>query len=293
MNFSSPAQIRKTLDGLGVGLKKRWGQNYLINRGAREKLVGFVDPVSSDNLWEIGAGLGAITDLMLGVGNLVLFELDRKIVEFLVERYTKKFAHIRIVSGDVLKIWQAELRANGAPDKVVGNLPFNSASAIVASFAEAGFDPSKLVFIVQKELAQRLTGRPGQKNYSALSVVVQCAYRIECKGDLAPGSFYPEPHVTSTIVELVPRQTVAVPSDRSFFSRLVRSLFSSRRKTLQNNLLASFVSEQCNSEDLLRCVRDMGIDPVRRSETLCVSDFVALSNEFMYSIEKQKRRESL
>jgi 16S rRNA (adenine1518-N6/adenine1519-N6)-dimethyltransferase len=286
--YDSPQKIRALLERLGIGLKKRWGQNFMINPGAREKIVGLLDPGPRDSVWEIGAGLGALTaGLLRRAGRLIAFEVDRGLARFLKETFAAEPGFI-LIEGDVLKTWPEAARRYGVPDRLVGNLPYRSASAILGDFAEAGFRPARLVVTVQRELARRIAARPGGKNYSSFSVLCQSAFRIREQGDLRPGSFYPPPEVVSTIVELEPRADLRQPRDRELFLALVRGLFVSRRKTLRNNLLGwaavaggrepAVLPPGMDTARLLEAARAAGIDPSIRGEQLAVEDFVRLAD---------------
>lgn len=279
-NDQSLSWVRKTLGELSIHPQKRWGQNYLINAGAREKIVHLLDPQSTDRVWEIGPGLGAITDLLVpAVGGLVLFEIDWALVHFLAERYRSEVG-VRIVPGDVLGCWAEEAGVRGRPDKIVGNLPYGSASAIIASFVEGGLAPCRMLFTVQRELAERMTSEPGRKEYSSFSVLCQSAYRQRVHGGLSPGSFYPAPRVASTVIELRPRTERVRGPRRRLLSTVVQGLFESRRKTLKNNLLSSRRFDGCDRNALLRQLREMDIDPQRRAETLTPEVFVRMAEAF-------------
>ncbi len=275
----SPRQIRDLLGRLGIALKKRWGQNFLVNPGARGRILRLLDPGPAQAVWEIGPGLGALTgELLRRAGKLVAFEVDRGLVDWLERTYGADPRFI-LVAGDVLKTWREALARYGRPDQVVGNLPYRSASAIIGDFIEGGLLPAHAVFTVQKELAQRMTARPGGRNYSSFSVLCQYAFHIREAGDLKPGSFYPPPEVTSTVVELRPRADLPAPRDRRVFLLLVRGLFAARRKTLRNNLLGAAPRLGLPPGELLEAARRAGLDPGGRGEELRVEDFLRLADE--------------
>jgi 16S rRNA (adenine1518-N6/adenine1519-N6)-dimethyltransferase len=270
LNFDSRAEIRAELERLGVRLKKRWGQNFLINRGARERIVSLLDPRPTDTVWEVGSGLGSLTaELLPRVRRLVAFEIDHGLLRFLEQSFAGQ-AGITLVPGDALKSWKPVLERLGPPDRIVGNLPYASASAILGSFAEEGLRPRRMVFTVQRELARRMCASPGSRNYSSFSILCQHAFRVEALMELKPGSFYPAPEVVSTVVRLTPRPAVAgqVPVERAFFLRLARALFHSRRKTLWNNLLAWQPARQAPEARLREALEAEGIDPLGRGEDL-------------------------
>ncbi len=273
MNPFSLRHIRETFHTMGIHPQKRWGQNFLINRGAGKKIVDILNPEPGERIWEIGPGLGALTELLTEYPlELILFEIDWKVVQY-VESHYGAFPNVRVVQGDVIETWKKEARNCGEPDKILGNLPYNSASAIIASFFEEGLLPVKMVFTVQRELAARMTSRPGVKDYSAFSIMCQSTYNIAARGNLNPGSFFPEPSVISTIVELTPRQNL-LPSDRRrLFRILVRASFESRRKTLRNNLLHSGRLAGFDRNRILAAVLELGINPGARAEELTIEDF--------------------
>lgn len=278
VNYDSPRDIERTIRQLGIRLKKRWGQNFLINRGVREKLVSILDPRPGELVWEIGAGLGSMTDLLVNRCSMIfLFEIDWKIIGFLKGRFGA-YSNLQIVPGDVVRKWKDVLQMHGRPDRIIGNLPYNSAAAIVASFCEDNLLPRTTVFTVQRELARRMTGPPGSKNYSAFSVLCRSTYDIKLHGDINPGSFHPRPSVVSTIVELRPRLSGPTPMDRKLFSALVRASFASRRKTLRNNLVAGPYLAEYNRQHILRAAGEEGIDLSKRGEVFSPEDFIRLSN---------------
>ena len=266
VNYNSPGEIKKTLTELGLSLKSRWGQNFLINRGARKKIIALINPQSTEAIWEIGPGLGCMTaELLPLVKNLTAFEIDRGFIRFL-EKSFECFPNFTLKQGDVLKTWSNVRNEQGTPCTVAGNLPYSSASALIGSFAEAHFYPKKMVFTVQKELARRMTSEPGTKNYSSFSVICQYAFQIEEAFQLKPGSFYPAPEVSSVVIQLFPKENNEQSEVRKLFFRLVKILFSSRRKTIKNNLLAGF--NEFRKEILFKAAELEGINIENRSETL-------------------------
>jgi 16S rRNA (adenine1518-N6/adenine1519-N6)-dimethyltransferase len=281
MNHDSPAEITAVLGELGIALKKRWGQNFLINRGAREKMIALIGPEKSERVWEVGPGLGCLTEELLPrVASLTVFEIDRGLVRYLETNFggPKNFT---IVSGDVLKSYRRTAEETGVPDKVVGNLPYSTASALLASFVEHEFCAPRMVFTVQKELALRMTASPGSKNYSSFSVLCQYAFRTRICFELKPGSFFPAPEVLSVVIELQPAEPEVVPEDRHLFLLLVRTLFASRRKTLRNNLLTVSLPGTYKKSLLMEATGLEGIDPGIRSEHLPPEAFIRLSNRIL------------
>ena len=268
MNYDSPAEIRATLAGLGLALKKRWGQNFLVNPGVRGRILELLDPQPAEVVWEIGPGLGCLTSGLVGrCRRLVAFEIDHGLLRFLQRAFGGMEGFV-LEPGDAVERWVHVRERWGTPDKVIGNLPYSAASAVIGSFAQAGFAPKRLVFTVQRELAARLTARPGGKDYSSFSALCQHAYEVRERFAVRPGSFYPAPRVMSAVVELEPRVPAEEPALRALFNDLVRAAFRSRRKTLWNNLQAWPAAVRYGPERLRAALAAAGIDPGCRGEEL-------------------------
>ena len=285
LNYNSPTEIRRVLEQLGVRLQKRWGQSFLVNRGAREAIVSLVDPEAEDDVWEIGPGLGTLTALLLPkVRSVAAFEIDRGLVTYLRENFGN-WNNFALVTGDVLKTWRSYLREHGTPNKIVGNLPYGCASALIAALAENRVLAEKLVFTVQRELAERMSAQPGNKNYSSFSVLCQTVYRIRGSMQLKPGSFFPAPEVHSTVVVLQPKREVEDLPEWSFFLVCLRMLFQSRRKTMRNNLLAGGITSRDRVDRLDEIFEKLGIDPGLRSERLSPESLMQLSQHLAAELQ--------
>jgi 16S rRNA (adenine1518-N6/adenine1519-N6)-dimethyltransferase len=285
LNYNSPSEIRRVLEQLGVRLQKRWGQSFLVNRGAREAIVSLVAPEAADHLWEVGPGLGTLTVLLLPeVRSVAAFEIDRGLVAYLRENFGDR-NNFALVAGDVLKTWRSYLRENGTPDKIVGNLPYSCASALIASLAENRVLAKRMVFTVQRELAARMRAKPGNKNYSSFSVLCQTVYRISERMQLKPGSFFPAPEVYSAVVVLEPNREVEGVTDWSFFLACLRILFQSRRKTMRNNLLAGGIASRDRADRLDGIFQKLGIDPGLRSERLSPEALMELTQRLAAELQ--------
>jgi 16S rRNA (adenine1518-N6/adenine1519-N6)-dimethyltransferase len=277
INPDSPVEIRTLLAERGLALKKRWGQNFLVNRGARERLVALLDPAAEHTVWEIGPGLGSMTGLLVEKCRRVLaFEVDRGLCRYLAE----VFAHLpafSLIEGDFLETWKTALAAHGSPDRILGNLPYRSASLMIVDIIEAGVRPATMIFTVQRELADRMQSPPGTKSYSSFSVLCQCCFHVSGHGDLQPGSFYPVPEVVSSIVAMKPREGAPEGEALKLLSLLLRGLFSSRRKTLRNNLGSPWLAPVFSPGEGLAALRSEGVDPGARAEELEPEVFARLA----------------
>ena len=277
LNYNSPADIRRVVEERGLRLQKRWGQSFLVNQGARRRIVALVQPDSGETVWEIGPGLGTLTVLLLPeVRSLLAFEIDRGLIRYLNEIFAGQ-DNFRLICGDVMKMWRSHYTPEDPPDKIVGNLPYSSASALIGALAENRVSPERLIFTVQRELAQRMGAKPGSKNYSSFSVLCQTAYRISQAMQLKPGSFYPPPEVHSTVVLLEPHPGLSLIDDWEFFLRCLRIVFRSRRKTMRNNILAGGLIPAGGLQRLDDLFGDLGIDPAIRSERLSPPELLRFS----------------
>lgn len=295
-------------------MSKRFGQNFLVNRNARERILeaalkaagieavaagetvdaaGLPQPVAGSaeagaqseatgpcpvagRAWEIGPGIGSMTELALDAGLRVsAFEIDHGFARLLCRLFGERPA-FRLVEGDFLKTWRGELEAKGAPDFVFGNLPYNVAAAIVAvlieGFSEAGIAPLPMAFTVQKEAALRMAAKPGTEDYSAFSVLCTSACKVKLAFDVGASSFWPVPRVTSTLVTMVPRKDPVGAADRKAFSFFCRASFSSRRKTIKNNLRAAGWADT----DVSAALGKLGLSPSVRAEVLSPEKLEAL-----------------
>jgi len=164
IEYNSPKLLAAFLRERGFALKKKFGQNFLVNPGTRAKILDAIAPEPGELVWEIGPGLGCMTGPILESGaKVAVFEIDRGFIEVLQDEFGGN-PRFSLVPGDVLRTWR--LHRAAPPAKVFGNLPYSAASAIIADFLEEGFLPSRCVFMVQKEVASRMAAKPGTKNYS-------------------------------------------------------------------------------------------------------------------------------
>ncbi len=264
VNYESPSELSALLDSLGLGMRKKYGQNFLVNGKARRRIAALFGTPPGQRAWEIGPGTGAMTHEALVLGlSVTAFEIDKGFADFMRSAYGQ-LPGFELYEGDFVKTWSRAFAGSGAPALAFGNLPYNAAGAIIAALIEGGVRPPRMVFTVQKEAAQRKCALPSTKNYSAFSVLCQSAYTVKSVFDLSAGSFWPQPRVASAVVTMEAR-TDAIPfaGDRAF-TAFTRASFSSRRKTLRNNLKAAGIGE----ETLSGACASLGISPDDRAETL-------------------------
>jgi 16S rRNA (adenine1518-N6/adenine1519-N6)-dimethyltransferase len=277
MNYDSPSDIKRLLKKSNLALKKRWGQNFLVNPGVRKKIIDLTEPGKDECIWEIGPGLGSITEPLLEAGSRVIaFEIDWGMVRYL-EQVFSHHQDLTIVQGDVVKTWQSVYTDYGKPEKIMGNLPYASASAIIISFVTHGCIPGSFVFTVQRELAERMSAPPGTKHYSSFSIYFQFSFSIIEKQDIRPGSFYPAPDVVSSVIKAVPADQGEYTCDRNLFFQIVRAGFTSRRKTLFNNLVSDKELKNREPSEIQAAIEKTGFSKNSRAEEFTVKDFIHLA----------------
>ena len=278
INYDSPCELRAFLDTKGLGMRKKYGQNFLVNSGARKKLLDALLIKKGDAVWEIGPGLGAMTKGLLERGaNVTAFEIDPAFSRALKEIFGSA-ASFCLVEGDVLKTWPS-LKHDGELF-LFGNLPYNIAAALIADFIEKGRLFGRMVVTVQREVAQRMAAKPGSSCYSSFSVLCSSVYKVKLLDVIKSASFYPEPRIDSQGVLL--EKICDRGSFPKLFTPLVRSLFSSRRKTVRNTLSVFAASAIIEKEKTCRELAEeilikAGVQGERRPETLDIEEFRVLA----------------
>lgn len=238
-DYDSPQALQALLATEGLAMAKRYGQNFLVNRQARERVLEELKAEPGMLVWEIGPGIGAMTALAVAAGlDIVAFEIDHGFSRLLGSLFGGR-PGFRLVEGDFIDTWKDELAAGGAPARIFGNLPYSAANAIIASLIEGELVPPRMIFTVQKEAGLRMIAVPGSKDYSSFSVLCTSACKSKLAFDLGAGSFWPAPRVVSSVVRMEPRRIPIASGDRRGFSAFVRAGFASRRKTLRNNIRAA------------------------------------------------------
>jgi 16S rRNA (adenine1518-N6/adenine1519-N6)-dimethyltransferase len=259
----------------GHRARRRFSQNFLHDAHYIERIVAAINPRPGERLIEIGPGLGALTaPLIERAGAITAVEIDRDLAARLRGRFTPQ--QLALVEGDALALDWAALAADGAPPpqgprllRVVGNLPYHISTPLLFALLPVAAQVYDQHFMLQKEVVDRIVAAPGGKDYGRLSVTLQFRYRVSRLFIVPAGAFSPAPQVSSAIVRLVPRPVVELPAvDQAAFARVVTAAFGQRRKTLRN-ALAEVVGEAV--------IRDSGVDPGARAETLSVEAFVALA----------------
>ena len=253
--------------------RKRFGQHFLRDQKIIQRIVSAIAPEADQRLIEIGPGLGALTiPVLRKTGSLEAIEVDRDIVPLLQDA-CKELGDLLIYQKDVLNFDLSVVVQNQIPLRVFGNLPYNISTPLIFHLLKFTQHISDMHFMLQKEVADRLTSIPGRKSYSRLTVMAQYHYHIKQLFDVPLHAFRPAPKVDSRIVRLMPYAKIPYPAkDYARFETIVKQAFGQRRKTLRNSL--SGLKQGIAEETWVK----LGIDPSKRAENLTVEEFVNLSN---------------
>lgn len=266
----TPSELKALLHERGLRLTKALGQNHLIDPRAIERIIAACELSPRDTVVEIGAGLGALTEpLAAQSARVIALEVDRGVCALLQERLG---AHptIEIRCQDVLT-----MRWDQMPGLVVvGAIPYHITSDILVALSEARHAIARAVLIVQAEVAQRLTAKPGTKAYGRLTVLGQYAWDIRVAAAIPRSAFFPQPAVDSICLVLQPRAAppVRVEHERWFF-QVVKTAFGQRRKTLANCLIGLGLTRTAVEEAL----RSLGLRTDIRGEELSLVQFASLA----------------
>jgi 16S rRNA (adenine1518-N6/adenine1519-N6)-dimethyltransferase len=252
--------------------KKRFGQHFLSNPHLLDRIAAALDPHPGDRVLEIGPGHGALTGALLARGaRITALEVDRDLIAGLRAR----FPGVAVVAADALEVDWHELAGPGDEGRwlIAGNIPYNITTPLIDK-ALLPPRPAAVVFLVQKEVADRVTARPGTAESGALSVGVQAVSRADRVFIVPAGAFHPPPRVDSAVIRLTPLAPPLV-TDREVpgFRRLVTGLFSYRRKQVLRGLreLTGWPADRA-----VQVLAGLGVDPTVRPEVLAPATFVAL-----------------
>lgn len=293
MDIGNPTRTRAILEKYGLSAKKSLGQNFLTDPNVLLNIVDAAEVSPEDDVIEVGPGIGSLTEQIAKRAHHVLaFEIDRNLMNVLDETLSP-YDNITVVNQDVLKANVDEEVENHLDGKrrlkLVANLPYYITTPILKTFMASTLPIDKMVVMMQKEVAERLTAQPGDKEYGSLSVVVQYRMNTQIEFDVSSKVFVPRPKVDSAIVSLTPRADwEAMPEDDKDFFKTVHGCFMHRRKNIWNNMQGLYGKEPEIKAKIQNVLDDLGIDPQVRPERLTVLDFIKLHNRIQ--IEGLKRK---
>lgn len=280
-NLASPKVIKEILEESGFKFSKSLGQNFLIDESVLDKMISGSGINKNTNVIEIGPGFGTLTQrLCMNAKKVVAIEIDSTAVPIL-EKNLEEFDNLKIINDDVLKCNLEKIIAEEFDDeniKIVANLPYYITTPIIMHILESGIKTDSLCIMIQKEVAQRITAKPSTKDYGALTVAVNYYSTPNLICNVPPSSFIPMPKVSSSVISLDIRKEapVTVNNEKGYF-KVVKAAFGQRRKTLLN-ALSNSPSIPLSKDEVLKVLKESGIDEKRRGETLSLEDFAEISN---------------
>ncbi len=265
--------LREVIRRYGLRARKSLGQNFLLDLNLTVRIAGAAGPLDGVDVVEVGPGPGGLTRALLaqGANRVIAIERDERAIAALHEIGVRYPRRLEIVSGDALE-FDPRPYLESAPARVVANLPYNIASALLVSWLTIEPWPpwyDRLVLMFQREVAERIIAAPGGKSYGRLSVLVGWRAQARILFDVAGTAFVPPTTVTSSLVRLVPRER-PLPADRRTLERVTEAAFGQRRKMLRQSLRSL-------GTDTLALLASADIDPTARAEQIPVEGFVALA----------------
>jgi len=274
------AETRSIKNGYGFRPKKRLGQHFIRHQGIIQEIVDRAGFHKSDQVLEVGPGLGALTIPLAGsVRHVIAVEKDSRLSETLEKRLSHAgINNVTLINNDILK-----LDLNRVPElsskkiKVIGNLPYNISSPFIEKLQRDRDLISRAVLMFQLEFARRLTASPGGKEYGALTVLIQYSAAISPLIEVPKEAFYPRPKVGSMVLGFdMERPHPRRVEDEANFKKVVRGAFAHRRKTLLNSLKGGLPSR--SSDEIAAALEKCDIDSGRRAETLDIDEFICLAS---------------
>ena len=262
--------LREVIARHGLMAKKSLGQNFILDLNVTRRIARAAGPFDDFDVIEVGPGPGGLTRALLETGarRVIAIERDRRALAALQELATAHPGRLELVEGDALELDPAAL--TDAPRKIVANLPYNIATALLLRWLDKIGAYDSLTLMFQREVAERLVAVPRSPAYGRLSVIVQWLAEPKILFDLPPRAFVPPPKVRSSVVSLVSRAMPLAPANKATLERVTAAAFGQRRKMLR----ASLKSLGVPVEPLLAAA---GVMPTMRAEELSVSQFCALA----------------
>jgi 16S rRNA (adenine1518-N6/adenine1519-N6)-dimethyltransferase len=256
-----------------IPAKKSLGQNFLVNPGIVAKIIVAADLSPKDIVLEVGPGTGILTAALAGSGaRIIAIEKDHRMIEDLEAEFSA--AQIEIIEGDILEFNPTEYDLKDGDYKIIANLPYYITSHFLRIIFDSWPQPSLAVVMIQKEVAQRILAKPPEMNLLALST--QYYAEPELVSYVSKGSFRPEPNVDSAVIKLIPKTTYSLSAEKEeIFFKIIKSAFAGKRKQLINTLPAVIGK---NKEETSGILKEAGIDPQARPETLPLETWIGLAH---------------
>ncbi len=273
-SITNSTNPRALLGAGGLRPKKSLGQNFLMDGGTATRIAKLAVDAPGQRIVEVGAGTGALTSALVALGAAVTaIDIDANLLAIVRER--PDLATVQTELADALTYDFAAF-AGAGPWRVAGNLPYNIATPLMIRLAQMERPPDRIVAMIQRDVADRLTAAPGSPSYGSLTLAIGLTMRVERAFTVAAAQFFPKPNVVSAVVVLHRRDTLAADvRDRARFEQVVRGAFAYRRKTLVNSLMLAL---ELPRERILAAIQALDLDPDIRGETLDLRTFAALTD---------------
>ena len=295
------SMLKVLFEERGIRIKKQWGQNFLIDQNLLQFIVKTAELSRNDVVLEIGVGTGSLTRLLAQkAGHVFAVEVDRKLFEIL-EETLKDFNNVTLINRDILKskhhiqpeiveaisdhVSTANFSTGDSYVKVIANLPYYISIPIIIDLLQEILPIRTMILMLQRDTTDRIMAHPGTKDYGVLSIMTRLFAEVKVLKKLSPQVFWPVPLVDSAIVKMKVNRHTYVDTIRDYrgFQDVVRSIYSSRRKTISNSLLSLCSSHGIKKnetrQDLMAILERVGIRPDSRGEELEIEKLIELSNE--------------
>ncbi|NKE07847.1 16S rRNA (adenine(1518)-N(6)/adenine(1519)-N(6))-dimethyltransferase RsmA [Mesobacillus selenatarsenatis] len=282
-DIATPVRTKEILDKYGFSFKKSLGQNFLIDTNILNRIVDHAELTDHSGAIEIGPGIGALTEqLAKRAEKVVAFEIDQRLLPIL-EDTLSPYTNVNVIHSDVLKAdVQAVMKEEFGEQEdvmVVANLPYYVTTPILMKLLEERLPIRGIVCMLQKEVGDRISAKPGTKEYGSLSIAVQYYTKAETVMIVPKTVFMPQPNVDSAVIRLTLHDEPPVKvTDEKFFFHVTRSSFAQRRKTILNNLTSQLPDGKQKKESIQAALLQAGVEESRRGETLTIEEFAKLSN---------------
>ena len=291
-DIATPIRTKEILNKYGFSFKKSLGQNFLIDPNILRNIVSHANLTEESGAIEVGPGIGALTEhLAHAAKKVVSFEIDQRLLPVLEDTLSPydnvKIVHSDILKADVVKVIEEEMP--GINDiMVVANLPYYVTTPILMKLINDRLPIRGFVVMMQKEVADRITAKPGTKEYGSLSIAIQYYCTAEVAMIVPKTVFMPQPNVDSAVIRLIKhdKPPVTVISE-DFLFEVTRTSFAQRRKTILNNLQAGLQDGKKKKEMIIAALEASGIEPTRRGETLTIEEFGRLADALHPNFSKQ------
>lgn len=283
--IGSRTRTRAIMEKYGIRTKKSFGQNFLTDLNVLKNIVEAADITANDNVIEIGPGIGALTEqLAQAAGEVLALEIDQDLIPVLKE-VLSPYDNVKVINQDVLQanlpeLIKKEFKDPSRPIKVVANLPYYITSPILMNLLASPVEWATICVMMQKEVAQRLTAKPGTKQYGALTLAIEYQMQAKIAFDVSRKVFVPSPNVDSAIVVLTPRTNPlpVQPFDKQKLFGFIRGCFAHRRKSLWNNLQSVIGKDPAVKEKMTAVLAQLDISLQIRPEKLTLEQFIELAN---------------